>query len=96
MDTGLGIDERNNSIPSVGRHHAVVVRFIRIRIGQSIERRGLGMRVLPRRMIMSIAAMDQLPVLGAAGMLDQEHMSTARTLENQRRQADQDANVPNH
>jgi len=74
----------------------MIVRFVGARIGQSIESCGLGMRALPPRMIMSVAAMDQLPVLCAARMLDQKHMSTARTLENQRRQADQDANVPNH
>jgi hypothetical protein len=47
-------------------------------------------------MVVRIAAMDQLTVLSAAGVLYEEHMTAARTLEHERQQACQDPSAPNH
>jgi len=54
------------------------------------------MRVLPRSVSMSVAVVDQLTMLGASRMLDQEHVAAARTLHKQRQQACKDASAPNH
>lgn len=74
----------------------MIMRFIGARVGQAIEPCRLGMRVLPRCMVMRIAAMDQLTVLGAAGMLNEEHVTATQTLENDRQYACQDTSAPNH
>lgn len=74
----------------------MIVRFVGACIGQSAEGCSLGIRVLPRHMVMRIAAMDQLTVLSAAGVLYEEHMTAVRTLEHERQQACQDPSAPNH
>jgi hypothetical protein len=45
---------------------------------------------------MGFAAMDELAVLGAAAVLDQQHVGAARALQKQREQACQGASAPNH
>jgi hypothetical protein len=46
--------------------------------------------------MMSFSIVDQLPVLGAARVLDQEHVASARALKKQREQPCEGASAPNH
>jgi len=74
----------------------MVVRLPGARVGRSVNRRGVSMRMLPRNVSMSVAVVDQLTMLGASRMLDQEHVAAARTLDKQSQQACEDASAPNH
>ena len=74
----------------------MVVRLVGARARRSVHRRGAGMRVLPGQVLVRVAAVDQLTMLGASGMLDQEHVTSARALQKQSEQACEDASTPNH
>lgn len=45
-----------------------------------MDRRRSRMRVLPGQVLMRIVAVDELTVLGALRMPDQEHVASARAL----------------
>ena len=87
---------RNECVSPIDRQRAMVVRLPGARVGRSVNRRGVSMRMLPRNVSMSVAVVDQLTMLGASGMLDQEHVTSARALQKQSQEAYQDANAPNH
>ena len=74
----------------------MVVRLVGARARRSVDRRRAGMRMLPGQMLARVAAVDQLIMLGASGMLDQEHVTSARALQKQAKQARKDASTPNH
>jgi len=54
------------------------------------------MRVRGTFVMMSFSVVDQLSVLGAACVLDQEHVTAARTLQKQREHPCEGASAPNH
>ena len=74
----------------------MVVRLVGARARRSVDRRRAGMRMLPGQMLVRVAAVDQLIMLGASGMLDQEHVTSARALQKQSEHACEDASTPNH
>ena len=69
----------------------VGARFVGLDRGGPLGRRR-GMR--PVRM--GFAPVHQLAVLGAAGVLDQEHVAAARTLQEQAQKPHKRARAPNH
>ena len=74
----------------------MVVRLPRTRIGCAMHRRRVGIRLLGGHLLMCIAVVDQLTMLGAPRVLDQDHVAAARPLEKQGQQACEDASAPNH
>jgi len=47
-------------------------------------------------LVLVSSAVNQLTVLGAAAMLDQEHVAAARTLQHEREEGHQGASASNH
>jgi len=74
----------------------MVVRLVGARARRSVDRRRVGMRMRPGEMLVRVAAVDQLTMLGASGMLDQEHVTSARALQKHSEQACEDASTLNH
>jgi len=60
----------------------MIVRFLGAGVWGSMKRGGLHLPIFASVMIVSIAV-NQLSVLGAAGMLEQKHMAAARALQNE-------------
>ena len=94
-DAGTGSDDRNQCVSSIGQYGAVFVRLVRAGVGRPIKQGGHGLLIRTCLTLVSVA-MDKLPVLGAAAMLDEEHMAAARTLEHEREKGSQDTRTPNH
>jgi hypothetical protein len=55
-----------------------------------------GIRVLCGAVLMGAAIVDQVSMLRASGMLDQEHVPAVRALEKQSQQGRENASTPNH
>lgn len=64
----------------------MIVRSFGARVGHSVKRRRLGLLLRARAMLVRVAV-NQLSVLGAARVLDQQHMTAARTLQHEHQQA---------
>lgn len=73
----------------------MIVRFLGPRVRQPMKHGRLGLPIRIRLVLVRIA-MDQLSVLDASAMLDQEHMAAARTLQDERKQRRQGASTSNH
>ncbi len=94
-DAGTHGADRNEGVSSVAWSRAVTVRFVGAGVGRPFEQKRPGLPIGTRLMQVRIA-MDQLPVLGAAAMLDQKHMAAGRTLQHECEQRRQDASTSNH
>lgn len=79
LDADIWTEDRSERVASVGVDRAVIVRLIAARVRHSMKRSGLGTPNLARVMLVHIAV-NQLAMLGAAAVLDQEHVAAARTL----------------
>lgn len=73
----------------------MIVRFIGAGVGNPMEHGRLGVPILTR-LVRVTTAMNQLTVLSAAAVLDEEHVAAARTLQQEREQGRQGASTSNH
>jgi hypothetical protein len=58
----------------------MVVCLARACVGHAVNRCGVRMRIISGDALMCIASVDEITMLGASRMLDQEHVAAARTL----------------
>lgn len=74
----------------------MLVRLSRSVLRVALKREPVGLDMRGSIVLMRLAAVNQRTVLGAADMLDKEHMAAARPLQHEREQGRQDTSSPNH
>jgi len=73
--------DRNDGVSSIDGQRTMVVRLVGARARHFVDRPRVGMRMLPGGVLVRVAAVDQFPMLGASRVLDQEHVASARALQ---------------
>ena len=92
----LGFSDGARRIAPIDGQRAMPVAFIGRAGGSALKRDRVGLDMRQSLVMMSLTAVDQLTMLGASGMLDQEHVTSARALQKQSEQACEDASTPNY
>ncbi len=96
----VGVD-LGEPVSSIGIGRTVTMRLVRIRGQVVVEARPLGLLVpcldVPMGALALLRlAVYELAVLGAARVLDEEHVSTARALQKQRKKSEQRKSAPHY
>ncbi|MGB5222463.1 MAG: hypothetical protein WBN60_15605 [Polyangiales bacterium] len=81
---GLRADDQRKRISAVGRECTMLMCLVRTVLRGAPKHRQAALLLRRAPVMMSFSIVDQLPVLGAARVLDQEHVASARALKKQR------------
>jgi hypothetical protein len=90
------LDDRSDSVSAVCQQAAVIMTFVSAALRVHLERRSLGLPPSVRSVMIGGMPVHQLSVLGAAAVLDEQHVTAGRGLQDEPQQRSEDANPPNH
>lgn len=92
----LRVHDGNDRVAAIRRLRTVLVGVVMRCVRNAVERRPFTLGVSALRVRVRLASMDQHAMLGAADMLDQEHVTAGRALKKQADQRPERTNTSNH